>query len=147
MPTQRIEALARLIEILESARHRKPMYFQPVEPRAFTDWLNGLHIGCSIAGLEWSTEARRRVLEKRGLEFRACCEVDQLAGRGLGPEEIVDELLAIEIEMWKSMTPDEIEPSDDSLTDDLLASDGPFQALVEKSRSSPRRPLPDHPRG
>ncbi len=36
-------------------------------------------------------------------------EDDQLASRGLGPEEIVDELLAIEIEMWKGMTPDEIE--------------------------------------
>jgi hypothetical protein len=35
------------------------------------------------------------------LEFLSIWETEQLAARGLGPEEIVDELLAIEIEMWR----------------------------------------------
>jgi hypothetical protein len=97
----RAEAVRRLIAILESARLRKPMYFQPVEPKVAEDWLSGLRTGCSLAGLEWSSEDRRPALERRGLELMACWETGQLAARGLGPEAIVDELLAIEIEMWR----------------------------------------------
>ena len=77
------------------------MYFNPIEPVAFEHWLNGLHIGCSLAGLEWSPEDRRPALKRRGLELLSIWETEQLAARGLGSEEIVDELLAIEIEMWR----------------------------------------------
>jgi hypothetical protein len=35
------------------------------------------------------------------LELLSIWETEQLAARGLGPEEIVDELLAIEVEMWR----------------------------------------------
>jgi hypothetical protein len=85
------------------------MYFHSVQPQDCINFLSGLRLGLWISfGLEWPTESRWRVLENRGLEPSARWEDDQLAGRGLGPEEIVDELLAIEIEMWKGMTPDEI---------------------------------------
>lgn len=101
MSVGKAEALRRLIAILESARVRKPMYFRPVEPKVAEDWISGLHTGCSLAGLEWSPEDRRPALERRGLELMAFWETEQLAARGLGPEAIVDELLAIEIEMWQ----------------------------------------------
>jgi len=94
-------ALAQLIAILESARGRKPMYFSPVEPKAVEYWLGGLRAGCSLAGLEWSPEHCRPALERRGLKPLATWETEQLTGRGLGPEAIVDELLAIEVEMWQ----------------------------------------------
>ncbi len=95
------EPVRRLITILESARVRKPMYFRPVEPKVVEDWLSGLRVGCSLAGLEWSPEDRRPALERRGLESLAAWETEQLTGRGLGPEAVVDELLAIEVEMWQ----------------------------------------------
>ena len=95
------EILSRLIIILESARARKPMYFSPVEPIAVEHWLNGLRTGCSLAGLEWSPDYRRPALERRNLEETAAWEAEPLARRGLGPEAIVDELLAIEVEMWR----------------------------------------------
>nr|WP_165232835.1 hypothetical protein [Aquisphaera insulae] len=79
------------------------MYFQPVEPRAVEHWLSGLRTGCSLAGLEWSPFDRSPALERRGLELRAAWETEQLVARGLGPEEIVDELLAIEIEAWRNV--------------------------------------------
>lgn len=101
MSDPRAEALARLIAILESARARKRMYFDPVEPRTVIHWLHGLQTGASLAGLEWDPEHRRPALERRGLELTAKCEDEQLEARGLGPEAIVDELLAIEIEMWR----------------------------------------------
>jgi hypothetical protein len=101
MSDQRAAALARLLFILESARRRKPMYFAPVEPVAVEHWLDGLRTGCSLAGLRWSPEDRRPALERRGLELTAAWEVEQLSARSLGPEAIVDELLAIEGEMWQ----------------------------------------------
>jgi len=101
MSEKSASAVQRLIAILESARVRKPMYFQPVNPKVVEDWLSGLRTGCSIAGLEWSPEDRRGALERRGLELMACWETAQLAAHGHGPEVIVDELLAIEIEMWR----------------------------------------------
>ena len=94
-------ALDRLIAILKSARFRKPMYFAPVESLLVEHWLHGLRTGCSLVGLEWSPEDRRPALERRGLELSANWELEQLAARGLGSEAIVDELLAIEVEMWQ----------------------------------------------
>lgn len=101
MTGTRAAALARLIAILESARRRKPMYFAPVEPVVVDHWLYGLRTGCSLFGLEWSPEDRRPALERRGLELTSDWEVERLAARGLGSEAIVDELLAIEVEMWQ----------------------------------------------
>jgi hypothetical protein len=60
-------------------------------------------VGFSFAGPEWSLEHRRPAVERRGMEFRADWETRQLEVRGLTPEAVVDELLAIEIEMWQSM--------------------------------------------
>jgi hypothetical protein len=94
-------ARARLVAILRSARRRKSMYFAPIEPRSVIDWLNGLRTGSTLAGLEWSAEDRRPALERRGLGLTARWEDEQLAARGLDPEAIVDELLAIEVEMWE----------------------------------------------
>ena len=55
-----------------------------------------------MAGLDWSLACRRPALQSRGLETLAKWETDQLRERGLSDEGIVDELLAIEIEMWSN---------------------------------------------
>lgn len=101
MLESKAEALARLIAILESAKARKRMYFDPIEPRTAIHWLHGLETGASLAGLEWDPEDHCPALTRRGLELMPCWEDERLAARGLGPEAIVDELLSIEIEMWK----------------------------------------------
>jgi hypothetical protein len=93
--------LARLVFILESARERKRSWFSPLEPKAAEHWLLGLRAGCSLVGLEWSPDHRRPALDRRGLGPAVRFETGQLVERGLGPEAIVDELLAIEIEMWR----------------------------------------------
>jgi hypothetical protein len=96
--------ISRLIDILMSAEQRKAMYFDPVDPVSVIHWLSGLRAGCSLAGLEWRPDDRRPALERRGLELTATWEVDQLRNRGLGLEATVDELLAIEIEMWRDVS-------------------------------------------
>jgi hypothetical protein len=96
-------SLRRAIEILESARSRKAMYVSPVEPNVVIHWLSGVRIGLLASGIEWSPDDRQAVVEARGLRFLADWEAEQLAAQGRSPEEIVDELLLIEIEMWRRM--------------------------------------------
>ena len=96
--------LDRLIEILESARQRKEMYFSPVEAVSVINWLHGLRTGASLCGLDWTTGERRTVVERHGLEFRsAAWEVSQLEHRGFTPARVIDELLSLEIEMWQAV--------------------------------------------
>lgn len=98
-----LAAYDRILEILTSARGRKQMYFLPMVPSSAIHWIHGLRTGFSFVGLEWSPEYRRRAVERRGLSFRAAAhEASELQERGLSDEAIIDELLAIEIEMWQS---------------------------------------------
>lgn len=95
-------ALDRLLEILRSARERKKMYFSPIGPVAVGHWLHGLRTGFSFVGLEWPSKYRRSVVESRGWEYGdAAGEIPALERRGLSPEEVADELLAIEIDTWQ----------------------------------------------
>ena len=98
-----LAAYDRILYILTSARERKQMYFLPMVPSSAIHWIHGLRTGFSFAGLEWSPEHRRPAVERRALCFRAATnEVSELQERGLSDEAIIDELLAIEIEMWQS---------------------------------------------
>jgi hypothetical protein len=97
-------AVDHLLLVLESARERPHMYFQPIEPSQVISWIDGLHTGFSIFGLAWDTEHRREPLRRRGLELNAAqWEVAPLAERGSSLQAIVSELLAIEHEMWQSI--------------------------------------------
>lgn len=97
-----VEAIDRLIDILSFARERPRMYFDPIEPQEVERWVSGLRTGVSIFGLNWSPDHRKPPLEARGLELMAKWETDDLKQRDLSSQEVVDELLAIEIEMWQS---------------------------------------------
>lgn len=101
MSDDRRAVLGRVIEVLESARSRTPMYFSPVEPNVVIHWLLGVRIGLMANGIDWSPDDRRAIVEARGLRFGASWEADQLADRGLSPEQVVDELLSIEVEQWR----------------------------------------------
>jgi hypothetical protein len=95
-------AIGRIIDILARARLHPEMYFDPITPEVVIDFLSGLRIGLSVFGLEWCIDSRRTVLESRGLEFNSCnWENKELRERGLGPDQIVTEILSIEIEMWE----------------------------------------------
>jgi len=97
-------AVDELLLVLASARERPHMYFLPLEPPQVISWIHGLRTGFSIFGLECDTEHRREPLRRRGLEKNAAQWEDApLAERGLSPQAIVGELLAIECEMWQSI--------------------------------------------
>lgn len=97
-----LEAVDQVIFILESARLRKNMYFYPIDSKAAEHWIDGLRTGLDVFGLRISPDFRLAALTRRGLGLASKFETDDLAERGLSTIEIVDELLAIEIEMWQA---------------------------------------------
>jgi hypothetical protein len=97
---RQLAAIEKLIEIISFARERPSMYFRPMSPAVVIDWMTGLRTGMLAWGVFWPSENRTAALAARDIVPNACWEVDELEQRGLTPEQIVDELLAIEIEMW-----------------------------------------------
>jgi hypothetical protein len=90
-----------ILDILRSARQRKPMYLQSVNIAAADNFLSGFKIGCFACGLEVPVEIRERVTIERGWQWYAALPITEMRERGLSEEQIVDELFAIEIAAWE----------------------------------------------
>lgn len=97
-----VMAIEWLLPILYFARLRPEMYFRPIEPMSVIHWAGGLYTGLSLWGVTRESKHRDAAVERRGIEVRACWNEDDLEKPGLTPAEIVDELLAIEIESWEA---------------------------------------------
>ena len=101
--TEKIAAIDKYIEIITHARARPEMHFQPIDPVIVDHYLNALRTGIRVwGGIFMSPEHRETALHRRGLELTAMSETPFFEQRGLSPTEIVDELLAIEIENWQA---------------------------------------------
>lgn len=95
--------IANIVELLEAIRHRPGMYFGNVELARVEGFLFGFEMACPTLGhsfphgLKWKiVEERRWQWPARGLSLSGFLEE-----RGLSDAQIVDELLAVEIECWK----------------------------------------------
>jgi hypothetical protein len=99
-----IAAIEWLIETIAHMRRRPSMYLDPIDPHQLETFLGGLRTGLQAFGLVWnSMNHRQAVVEARGIEYSAAqWETHELRSRGLSACEIVDELLAIELEMWQA---------------------------------------------
>ncbi len=91
----------RILEILRSARQRKPMYIQPVDLVAAENFLTGFQIGCAACGLEVPHETREGVTIERGWPWYAARPIKEMREQGLTEEQIIDELFAMEITGWE----------------------------------------------
>ncbi len=78
------------------------MYFEPIEPNVMIHWLWGLRTGYKLFEVDCPSKYRNKALRLRDLEIMAKWEDEQLMARGFTPEQIVQELLNIEIEMWQA---------------------------------------------
>jgi hypothetical protein len=107
---QRTYILDKLLSHLRYARRRKEEVFRPVDPVAAVHWLHGLSDAVDWADLIFPREAMARAMARRGLVEGTAAK--QLAEQGLTPEQVVDELLAIEIEAWESARPFEDLPAE-----------------------------------
>ncbi|MBA3532013.1 MAG: diaminopimelate decarboxylase [Ardenticatenales bacterium] len=95
------EQVATLIEHLELVQRRPLLYlFPPPRHYALRTYLAALYTGSHIWGLEPDVQLRDTIALDRGWDLTHNALTSMLE-RGLNEEQIVDELLTIEIEMWK----------------------------------------------
>ena len=100
--------VAEIIEVLESMRNRKSMYLRTIDTAAAENYRNGFHLACWILGYDIIRTERNyyeKVVTGRGWDYRAAegLPLDEMKKSGLSDEQIVDEILAIEIDVWKSV--------------------------------------------
>jgi hypothetical protein len=106
---EREYVLDKIIGALKYARREKARHFRPVEPSTAVHWLSGMLEVADYVQLGWTPDQREPVLAARGLQMpgfgtaQLWYEVEQLRGRGLSDEAVVDELLAIELETWQAL--------------------------------------------
>src|SRR5262245_27944176 len=90
----------RIVEVLASARSRKAMSLGTVDVPSVENFLNGFNVGCFACGRDVPLEVRERVTTARGWRWSAKRPIEEMRGRRLNEEEVVDELFAIEIAAW-----------------------------------------------
>jgi hypothetical protein len=96
------ERIAAVIALLESVRPVPHMYMVRHDPDLAVAFLRGVVITAErLLGICTDGELRCRVWEAHGWERGARGPVPQMQRAGLTDEAIVDELIAIEIEVWR----------------------------------------------
>ena len=100
------EQVKKIIEYLEVVRRRPLMYFGP-EPLAVLPFVEGFKFGCSILGVSYGSghehEAMLKdIVIKRGWRWNASRHpAEVMEKEGYDNLKIIDEVLQIEIELWK----------------------------------------------
>jgi hypothetical protein len=99
---------ARVIEHLEAMRERPILYIGRMEHELMERLLWGFKIGCFAAGdvddgFEKHLEVSRQVIAEHGWEVLAISPSREMKERDLSEEAIIDELLAIEIDIWRRL--------------------------------------------
>ncbi len=90
-----------IIDLLETARKRKAMYFQPVDGTAASNFVCGISSVAYALGIEGRREAWWKAIEKRGWKVCGVGPLPAMQERGMTDEQIADEVLAIEVEAWQ----------------------------------------------
>lgn len=93
--------IAFVIEVLESARRRKPMYLAPVSVDSAVHLLYGFNLAFFTMGLQISHATRQQAYIRHGWRYTALGVWETMRKKGMSEEAIVDELFALEIEAWK----------------------------------------------
>ena len=89
-----------IVATLERVRQRPGMYVAAELP-AVVNFLAGFYVGCSVAGVSAPTDGLDdTVVVERGWKVSSLGPLLSMKERGLSDEAILDELLAIEIEIW-----------------------------------------------
>jgi hypothetical protein len=102
MSTNVRERIKALIELLEAVRPVPHTYMIRHDTELAEAFLSGLRRTAErLLGVSSSGELRCRVWEERGWQRGARGPVLSMQREGLTHEAIVDELIAIEIEVWK----------------------------------------------
>lgn len=100
----RTDSVARLIENLEWVRKRPAMYFGAVEIEPADAWIAGFaHAISMLSEPRDYQEIRGAVVKSRGWDCSARRPSSVMTERGLGPAQVIEELLIIEQEALRCL--------------------------------------------
>ena len=93
----------RILQLLQMIKKQKGMFLYPLEVATLEVYLAGFRAGCASFGADIPKELRRKVTEARGWKRSAAGPVAQMKEKGMGEEAIMDELLDMEIEIYRQL--------------------------------------------
>jgi hypothetical protein len=100
------DKISKVIVMLEAMRKRPLMYIGVRDVQAAECFLAGLGMGYHIfsgGDLPDFEEVKKRVISERGWEVTNTPPSKEMRERGMDDEVIVDEVIAMEIEVWRRM--------------------------------------------
>src|SRR5262249_49787664 len=98
--TNKGKRIRALIEMLEQVRQRPAMYIYPLDGRSAENFISGVYATAYTLGLGDRRKVWWEAQIARGWEMHATGPVPQMEERNMTAEQIVDEVLAIEIDAW-----------------------------------------------
>lgn len=97
--------LERIINELEDIRAQPMLHVQPVSPEALFSHLlsvaRGVWLCCNYLNRNDFVSARRHANQLRGWEDRSTSPYAEMREKKIAEPEILDEMISIEVEMWK----------------------------------------------
>lgn len=99
---EKIAVIDSLLEVLASARQRSEMYFLPLLPKTVENFLYAMKLAMRLCKINYSRKHEEGALKARGLEMNSLGFVPQLKKRKLKLPQIIDELLAVEMDIWRA---------------------------------------------
>lgn len=98
------EQIAKIIELLESARKRAPMYIGKYDEDAAKHFCTGVALTCWALGENRHEQLRSQVVQERGWNTSTPFHFSvEMKRRGLTQQAMVEELFDVEIETWRRL--------------------------------------------
>lgn len=103
----------KIIADLETMKRVPNMFINPVTPEILACYLIGLQRGVFLSQNEMTfhdfVEAHKFAVHSRGLKNAAMHSYHELRKKGVSEDDIIQEMLEIEIEMWRTLEKWEME--------------------------------------
>lgn len=103
----REEQIRALIDSLELVRQRPAMFMGWTKTNSAEIFLAGFDTASEAVGIDGSRERMVKAGEARGWEFSSTGFTPHMRERGMGEAEMVDELIAIHIDAYRSLLSEE----------------------------------------
>jgi hypothetical protein len=91
----------KLLQLLQRLQQSKEMFIFPLTLASLENYLSGFRGACAACGFEVNRKLRQQVIERHGWKFSAAGPASQMKEKGMSEEAIMDELIAIEMELLK----------------------------------------------
>jgi hypothetical protein len=86
---------------LKNCDKRKAMCFRPVDGKSALNFISGVRSSAKALGLQENRDVWWLAIEARGWKISSLGPLSEMRCRGMTDEQMVEEILAIEIDSWR----------------------------------------------